>query len=293
MLEIKFNDISFGYEDKKNIYDNFNLKLSEGIHGLLGPNGAGKTTLIKMLVGLLKPDSGSITFNGEDIKSIKDYKSIISYMPQDKPLYNEFKAIEFLKYISTLKGLKYSANDCLDMLEKVELASNYKDRVGNFSGGMKQRLLLAATLMGEPKIVVLDEPTTGLDPKQRIRFRNILSTFSKDRIILYSSHIIGEITMISNNIVVLKNGKLLNIGSPKDLIKNFDSNVYEFEVNSKEELKELTLSNFVSSVQLLPNGYKVRIVSDKVLPYEKSIPTLEEVYITNVGEGKDNNGYLL
>ena len=230
-MELIINDISKQYKDKMAV-NHISIKLQKGIYGLLGENGAGKTTLMRMLCGILKPSSGTIAFDGIDV-SEEEYRSILGYLPQDFGYYPEFTAVDFLLYFAALKGIpKVQAKRRVnELLSLVSLEDVGKKKIKNFSGGMKQRLGIAQVLLNNPKLIILDEPTAGLDPKERVKFRNLINTLGKESIVLLSTHIVSDIENIADQVLIMKEGKLIYQG-------NFDNekgNLEEFYLNQFDE----------------------------------------------------------
>ena len=193
--------------------DRISLKLQKGVYGLLGANGAGKTTLMRMICGILQPTSGTITFDSLDV-SCEDYRSILGYLPQDFGYYPDFTGMDFLLYMAALKGLPKSCakRRAARLLELVDLRDKARQKVRTYSGGMKQRLGIAQALLNEPKLLVLDEPTAGLDPKERVRFRNLIAEIGRDNIVLLSTHILSDIEHIADTVLMMKNGQLIYQG---------------------------------------------------------------------------------
>jgi len=194
----------------------------------LGANGAGKTTLMRMMCGVLAPTAGSITFGGIDV-NCEDYRDVLGYLPQDFGYYPEFSALDFMLYIATLKGLsKARAKEKVwRLLELVSLEKEAKKKIRTFSGGMKQRLGIAQSMLNEPKILILDEPTAGLDPKERVRFRNLISRLGADRIVLLSTHIVSDVEHIADIILVMKDGRLVHHGTLEEIIRTIKGKVWE------------------------------------------------------------------
>lgn len=208
--------------------DRISLALHRGVYGLLGANGAGKTTLMRMMCGVLAPTAGSITFDGIDV-SHEDYRNVLGYLPQDFGYYPEFSALDFMLYIATLKGLpKAQAKEkAWEQLELVSLEKEAKKKIKTFSGGMKQRLGIAQSMLNDPKILILDEPTAGLDPKERVRFRNLISRLGADRIVLLSTHIVSDVEHIADTILVIKDGRLVHHGMLEEIIRTIEGKVWE------------------------------------------------------------------
>ncbi len=239
-MELKIDRVTKNYGSKI-ACDRLSITLEKGVYGLLGANGAGKTTLMRMMCGILQPTSGTIAYDGIDV-SREEYRDILGYLPQDFGYYPEFTARDFMMYIAALKGIPKSKAKAktAELLETVSLRGEEKKKIKTFSGGMKQRLGIAQALLNDPKILVLDEPTAGLDPKERIKFRNIISRMGADRIILLSTHIVSDIEHIANTILVMKNGQLIHEGSLEDIISVIRGKVWECTVDSRtaDELSE-------------------------------------------------------
>lgn len=211
-MELIIDRLSKQYKNKIAV-DHISIKLKKGVHGLLGANGAGKTTLMRMICGILKPTSGTISFDGIDV-SDENYRSILGYLPQDFGYYPEFSGRDFLLYMAVLKGLtKSQAKQKSDeLLQLVSLQTVAKKKIKTYSGGMKQRLGIAQALLNRPKLLILDEPTAGLDPKERVRFRNLIELLGKDCIVLLSTHIVSDIEHIADDILMMKDGQLIYHG---------------------------------------------------------------------------------
>lgn len=215
-MELFLDRVSKQYKNKIAV-DRISLKLNKGVYGLLGANGAGKTTLMRMICGILKPTKGTITFDGLDV-STEEYRAKLGYLPQDFGYYPDFTGMKFLLYMATLKGLtkaqaKRKANE---VLELVNLQENASRKIKTYSGGMKQRLGIAQALLNDPLLLVLDEPTAGLDPKERVRFRNLISELGKTSIVILSTHVVSDIEHIDNTVLMMKDGQFIYQGKWKE-----------------------------------------------------------------------------
>lgn len=217
--------ISKRYKDKLAL-DNISLTLDNGIYGLLGPNGAGKSTLMNIITGNIKPDSGEVKWNGKDIKALgAEYRSILGYAPQQQGLYDTFTGRRFLAYMAALKGI--SKKEMPQEIERVLTYVNMTDAanraVGTYSGGMKQRILIAQAVLGDPRLIVLDEPTAGLDPKERVRIRERIEVLSGNKIILISTHVVSDIEPIAKEVILIKSGKIIDRNTVEKLCAKYDN----------------------------------------------------------------------
>lgn len=271
--------------------DNFNFILTPGVYGLLGPNGAGKSTLMNIITDNLNADSGDILYDGENIKKLgKNYRSALGYMPQQQGLYDDFTLNRFLWYMAALKGLKKkeAKEKISQLIVTVNLTDAAHKKLGSFSGGMKQRALIAQALLNDPKILILDEPTAGLDPKERIRIRNFISEIAEDKIVLISTHVVSDIEFIAKEIILLKSGQIVSHDTCNNLIKEIENKVFEIEIN-KDELKCFQETYRVSNLFHDDDKIIVRIVTD-IPPENHKIqsvkPTLEDLYLYVFETGK-------
>lgn len=215
-MELNIDRVTKQYGPKI-VVDRISLTLKPGVTGLLGANGAGKTTLMRMLCGILRPTSGSISLDGLDV-STEGYRAVLGYLPQDFGYYPSFSALDFLLYLGALKGMerKQAKERSLELLEVVGLSEVARKKIRTFSGGMKQRLGIAQALLNRPKLLILDEPTAGLDPKERVRFRTLIQEQGKDSIVLLSTHIVSDVEHIAGRILMVKDGQLIYDGSAAD-----------------------------------------------------------------------------
>lgn len=222
-MELIIDRLTKQYQNKIAV-DRFSLRLHTGVYGLLGANGAGKTTLMRMLCGILKPTSGTITFDKFDV-STEEYRSELGYLPQDFGYYPEFTGMDFLLYMAALKGLDktYAKRKAAQLLEMVSLQDKANKKIKTYSGGMKQRLGIAQALLNDPKILVLDEPTAGLDPKERVKFRDLIAELGKDSIVLLSTHIISDIEHIADVVLMLKDGQLIYQGRKDSALEDLET----------------------------------------------------------------------
>lgn len=211
-MELVIDRLSKQYKNKIAV-DRISLRLQPGVYGLLGANGAGKTTLMRMICGILKPTSGTVSFDNKDVTS-EEYRAELGYLPQDFGYYPEFTGQDFLLYMAALKGLSksYAKSRVKELLKLVALGDVAKKKIKTYSGGMKQRLGVAQVLLNDPKLLVLDEPTAGLDPKERVRFRNLLAGLGKENIVLLSTHIVSDIEHIADRVLLMKDGQLIYQG---------------------------------------------------------------------------------
>ncbi|MBQ5671491.1 MAG: ABC transporter ATP-binding protein [Oscillospiraceae bacterium] len=222
-MELTIDRVTKQYKNRIAV-DRVSAKLHQGVYGLLGANGAGKTTLMRMLCGILTPTSGTITFDGIDV-SREEYRSILGYLPQDFGYYPEFTAMDFLLYLAALKGIPkaQAKRRAAELLELVSLQDVSKKKIKTFSGGMKQRLGIAQALLNDPQLLILDEPTAGLDPKERVRFRNLIEQLGKESIVLLSTHIVSDIEHIADEILMMKDGQLIYQGKWTDDMGDLES----------------------------------------------------------------------
>ena len=281
-MELRLDRLTKQYKQKLAV-DRIDLELKCGVYGLLGANGAGKTTLMRMICDIQEPTSGEIFCNGQNIREMgEEYRDRLGYLPQNFGYYPEFTAYKFLLYIASLKGLgkEQAAVRALYLLEMVGLADQKKQKIKTFSGGMKQRLGIAQAMLNEPEILILDEPTAGLDPKERVRFRNLISSFSKDKIVLLSTHIVSDVEYIADEILVMKDGRLIHRGAPEVVTQEAKGLVWECKVESKDAERYIEQYN-VGNLKNVGDKTTLRVISD-TCPCEGAVeaePTLEDLYL--------------
>jgi ABC-type multidrug transport system ATPase subunit len=261
----------------------FTLEIQPGILGLLGPNGAGKSTLMRMLATITKPTEGSISWDGVDtVKSPDTLRAVLGYLPQDFGVYPNLNAIEFLEYMAAIKGLNpQAAKRRIDeLLQVTNLVGAARQALGGYSGGMKQRVGIAQALLNDPQLLIVDEPTVGLDPEERVRFRNLLSDLSGERIVILSTHIVSDVEATATRIALVHKGGLLHDAAPEDFLKALEGKVWEWTVAS-EELPALKQKYIVSGTIRRSDGVQVRVISgSKPEVQARSVsPNLEDAYL--------------
>ena len=268
--------------------DHMNLTMTNGVYGLLGVNGAGKTTLMRMICTLLQPSSGKILCNGKDISKMgADYRKLLGYLPQDFGFYPEFTVKDYLLYIAALKGIRpaVAKKRVKDLISKVGLSKAANKKMKKLSGGMKRRAGIAQAMLNDPKILILDEPTAGLDPNERIRFRNLISELSEDRLVLLSTHIVSDVEYIANEIWLMKDGRLLHQGTADELIRSMPESVWKCYAN-KSDVPVLMKRYKISNIKSEPHGVELRIIS-REKPFPDAVieeANLEDVFLYYFGE---------
>lgn len=284
-MKLEIQELSKVYPNGNKALDDVTLTIESGMFGLLGPNGAGKSTLMRILVTLLEPSSGKVFVDGLDLsKHREEVRRMLGYLPQDFRFFSNLTTYEFLDYGARLSGMKESKvrkSAVSQMLETVGLYEARDRKANKLSGGMKRRLGIAQALINDPKIIIVDEPTTGLDPEERIRFRNLLSTISsRDVIIILSTHIVADISSTCKNMALLANGKLAYNGSPENLIDFSRGKIWQMQVNTAEMDK---ISNLFPVTTTIPidDGWEIEVVSDDPSPYKgiQVEPNLEHAYV--------------
>lgn len=279
-MELTVNRITKQYSNKIAV-DRVSITMKTGVYGLLGANGAGKTTLMRMMCGILRPDSGEIRLGSIPVNS-EDYRNLLGYLPQDFGYYPNFTAWDFMLYMAALKGIpKEKAQARIEeLLEMTNLSDVHKKKVKTFSGGMKQRLGIAQALLNNPKILILDEPTAGLDPKERVKFRNMISKLGNQRIVLLSTHIVSDVEYIADQIMVMKDGSIIHKGSLEEIIQAIEGKVWECKV-TRGEGNRLQSCYVVTNIREEKDGLLLRLVGDEPpsLDALQAKATLEDLYL--------------
>ena len=295
-MELKFDRLTKQFGNKIAV-DRMDVILQPGVYGLLGANGAGKTTLMRMLCTLLKPTSGTICCNGKDIFNMdSEYRKLLGYLPQDFGFYPEFTVEDYLLYIAALRGIRpvVAKKRVKELISKVGLSKAAHKKMKKLSGGMKRRAGIAQAMLNNPKILILDEPTAGLDPNERIRFRNLISELSEDRLVLLSTHIVSDIEYIANEIWLMKDGEVLHKGSIEELINSMTETVWECLV-PKNRVSDFMEKYKISNMKSEINQIMLRIISHEK-PVENAMrveASLEDVFLYYFGEkAGDENATL-
>ena len=283
-MELRVENVTKKYADKIAV-DNVSLKIGNGITGLLGANGAGKTTLMRMVADIIKPNNGSITYDGIPISVLgAEYRNIFGYLPQEFGFYPEFTVIDYLDYMAALKGItKSDTKRKIDsLLEQMTLTDVRNKKIRKLSGGMRRRVGIAQALLNDPEILILDEPTAGLDPGERIKFRQLLSEFSQDRIVLISTHIVSDVEYIASRQAIMKDGRIIREGGTDDLVEEMAGKVWEAIVDNSK------LKEFENTVQIVNlrnvsnNQTEIRYISDSkqnISNATEASPRMEDLYM--------------
>lgn len=291
-MELKMSNLTKEFRDMTAV-KNVSYTMTTGVYGLLGVNGAGKTTLMRMLCTLLKPTGGSITWDGEDIFEMDGkYRKILGYLPQDFGYYPDFTVYDYLLYIASIKGVRPAAarQRIKLLLDQVGMRKAAKKKMKKLSGGMKRRIGIAQAMLGDPKILILDEPTAGLDPNERIRFRNLISELAGERLVLLSTHIVSDIEYIANEILLMQGGEIKASGTAEELLSAMPEEVWSLEVE-KKEIERYMRNYKVSNVKTIPGGAVLRLISSEK-PSSRAVreeATLEDLFLDYFGERAGEN----
>ena len=295
-MELEMNNLTKKFGDFTAVKQ-LNLSMTKGVYGLLGKNGAGKTTFMRMLCTLLTPTEGNILCDGRDIFKMEgEYRKLLGYLPQDFGFYPEFTVRDYLLYIASIKGLPpaVAKKRTKELLAAVGLEKYAGRKMKKLSGGMKRRAGIAQAMMNHPKILILDEPTAGLDPNERIRFRNLISEFSEDRLVLLSTHIVSDVEYIANDIWLMNEGEIVRQGTPKQITESMKQKVWECLVE-KRAVPLLARQYKISNMKADTQGVQVRVIAgEKPAEYAKeAVPSLEDAFLYYFGEeAGDNHGIL-
>lgn len=282
-MELLVKNINKTYGKKKRALCDVTMSFTPGIYGLLGPNGSGKSTFMNIITDNLKADGGVVLYDGQSIHKRKEaYRAKIGYMPQQQAIYDNFTGEEFMWYMAALKGLdkKQAESRIESLIAMVNLGEEKGKKIGSYSGGMKQRILIAQALLNDPDILIMDEPTAGLDPSERIRIRNFLSEISENKIIIIATHIVSDIEFIAKEIILLKAGEIIDHGSPQQLLEELDGMVYEVETGLDEEYAQGDA--YIVNIKMGSAGKTYRVISKKKLDGRnvKQVKAgLEELYM--------------
>lgn len=295
-MELEMNNLTKKFGDFTAVKQ-LNLSMTRGVYGLLGKNGAGKTTFMRMLCTLLTPTEGNILCDGRDIFKMEgEYRKLLGYLPQDFGFYPEFTVRDYLLYIASIKGIPpaVAKKRTKELLAAVGLEKYAGRKMKKLSGGMKRRAGIAQAMMNHPKILILDEPTAGLDPNERIRFRNLISEFSEDRLVLLSTHIVSDVEYIANDIWLMNEGEIVRQGTPKQITESMKQKVWECLVE-KRAVPLLARQYKISNIKADTQGVQVRVIAgEKPAEYAKeAVPSLEDAFLYYFGEeAGDNHGIL-
>ena len=286
-MELSLNSLTKQYDALTAVKD-LNLTMTSGVYGLLGVNGAGKTTLMRMICTLIHPSQGNITCDGKDIFEMEgDYRRQLGYLPQDFGYYPDLTVFDYMMYIASIKGLRpaFAKSQTDSLLEQVGMHKASKMKMRKLSGGMLRRVGIAQAMLNDPKILVLDEPTAGLDPNERIRFRNLISELADDRLVLLSTHIVSDVEFIANEIILMNKGEFFFTGTAEDIVSSIGKEVWTCIV-PRQEVDEYLKRYLVANVKTAPHGAELRILSDlaPVPDARQEQATLEDAFLFYFGE---------
>lgn len=291
-MELTIQNLTKTFGDLRAV-DDVCFTMTGGVYGLLGVNGAGKTTLMRMLTTLLRPTAGEISWNGRDIFALEgEYRKLLGYLPQDFGFYPDFSVQDYLLYIASIKGLRpaVAKERVALLLKQVGLFRARHKKMKTLSGGMKRRAGIAQAMLNDPKILILDEPTAGLDPSERIRFRNLISELSEDRIVLLSTHIVSDIEYIANEILLMKDGAILLSGTAEEIVASMPEKVWAFPV-AKAKIDSYLRAYQVANVKTTHEGAQLRVLSAS-RPTGDAVevaPSLEDAFLYYFGESAGND----
>ena len=285
-MNLTIDGVSKRYRGDVMALTDFSLELSPGVLGLLGPNGAGKSTLMRILSTISSPTKGCVRWNDVDIaKKPNSLRSVLGYLPQDFGVYPHLTAVEFLQYVAAAKGMRpREAKKRIDvLLALVNLTEVRNQSLGGYSGGMRQRVGIAQALLNDPEVLIVDEPTAGLDPEERVRFRNLLAELSGERIVILSTHIVSDVEASATKLAIVSDGRLLQVTSPEALLRSVDGRVWSWMVAS-EGLTEARQKHLISGMIRKPDGIELRTVCDvrPSLDASPRQPTLEDAYLAAI-----------
>lgn len=286
-MELTINSLTKEFQGFSAV-SNVSYTMKNGVYGLLGVNGAGKTTFMRMLCTLLQPSAGSILCDGQDIFAMEaEYRKFLGYLPQEFGYYPDFTVEDYLMYIALIKGVHKAAakKRVQELIAQVGLSKVRNKKMRKLSGGMKRRAGIAQAMINQPEILILDEPTAGLDPKERIRFRNLLSEFAQDRLILLSTHIVSDVESVANEILLMKGGMLLHSGTPEEIIQSAPDRAWRLTL-SREDAAKYYRQYQVSNSKIVPQGMELRVLA-KERPHPEAVNeelTLEDVFLSYFGE---------
>lgn len=293
-MELTISDLTKDFGSFRAV-DQVTFTMHSGVYGLLGVNGAGKTTLMRMLTTLIRPTGGEIRWDGQDVFRMDSaYRKLLGYLPQDFGYYPDFSIYDYLMYIASIKGIRPAAakQRALRLLKQVGLSQAGHKKMKTLSGGMKRRVGIAQAMLNDPKILILDEPTAGLDPNERIRFRNLISELSEDRIVLLSTHIVSDIEYIASEILLMKDGRITLSGTAEEVIASMPERVWLFSV-PREQVDRYLAAYRVSNLKTTPAGATLRILSAEcpAIGAVETAATLEDVFLHYFGESAgDSDG---